>query len=265
MRGGVFLYKNCSENAEAAPQQFYRRQQAVENLIRSNVIVGAHADATNYGGVNIASRQWAEEWADKPCGDKGGMVLPEDAGDRPHFPDYASDNTVSDNVIFAPGLAVRVKDDDNKVLNNQFYVPVGSTARVLEVGTPRDLTYGGGPLKGTVIDGNWVDDYNGTHGTSTVHDDLFRLRERSMEHSEFSNNRYLGEAVCRLPFTLGQRTWRVRCVASGSSMIRSCSQRESGWSSQMAGASTVAWTPLAATTDGASTRAIAAAVRAARK
>ena len=116
---------------------WHRRYGADGNLIENNTITGG----TN--GVWVAARM-AENIAPMECSDpqyQPGYAL-----------DYADDNIIRNNVFQNVTYGVRVEDDDNQILNNQFSGD-GAQQAVL-IGTPVRTAALGQPVTGTIVTGN---------------------------------------------------------------------------------------------------------------
>lgn len=136
--GAIFFYKNCGEYVTSRPQRwFHRRYGADGNLIEGNTFTGG----TN--GIWLGARM-AENIVPMECSDpqyQPGFAL-----------DYARDNVIRDNVFEDVVYGVRVEDDDNQILDNQF---TGSGAQqAVLLGTPNRTAVLGQPVRGTVVSGN---------------------------------------------------------------------------------------------------------------
>jgi parallel beta-helix repeat protein len=118
--GAIFFYKNCGEFVTSRPQRWWPRRYGAEgNTIENNTITGG----TN--GMWIAARM-GENIAPMECSDpqyQAGYAL-----------DYADDNIIRNNVFENVTYGVRVEDDDNQILDNQFSGD-GAQQAVL-IGTP---------------------------------------------------------------------------------------------------------------------------------
>jgi nitrous oxidase accessory protein NosD len=136
--GAIFLYKNCGEYVTLRPARWWHRRYGADgNVIEHNTITGG----TN--GVWVAARM-AENILPMECSDpqyQAGYAL-----------DYADNNIVRDNVFENVTYGVRVEDDDNQILDNQFSGD-GAQQAVL-IGTPYRTATLGQPVTGTVVTGN---------------------------------------------------------------------------------------------------------------
>jgi parallel beta-helix repeat protein len=133
--GGIFLYKNCQENAKDA-DSVPRWQHSNHNVIRGNVIEKSPV------GVWIASRQSRDlsEWG---CGD------PPYYG-KSHFLDYAQNNTVEGNQFRKLDTGVIIEDDHNRVVGNTF----SDTDNSIEIGAKLRKKVLGRDVVGTVLEKN---------------------------------------------------------------------------------------------------------------
>jgi parallel beta-helix repeat protein len=137
--GGVYLYKNCWEDAVADLNELPRTTGANSNLIEGNSFIDERV------GV------WLAERADRDlnafdCGDE----LIYSTGNEKYYRDYARENTVSGNTFTNNEEAIRVKDDANIVRNNTF---VGTEKFDISVGSEiREKI--GDPVSGTLLSGN---------------------------------------------------------------------------------------------------------------
>ncbi len=136
--GAIFLYKNCGEYVASRPERWWHRRYGADgNLIENNTITGGR------NGVWVAARM-------------GENVAPMECSDPQFAPgyslDYADDNIIRNNVFQNVFYGVRVEDDDNQILNNQFSGD-GAQQAVL-IGTPKRTTVLGQPVTGTIVTGN---------------------------------------------------------------------------------------------------------------
>ena len=136
--GAIFLYKNCGEFVTSRPERWWpRRYGADGNVIENNAITGG----TN--GIWIAARM-------------GENIGPMECSDPEYQPgyslDYADDNIIRNNVFQNVTYGVRVEDDDNQILNNQFSGD-GAQQAVL-IGTPNRTATLDQPVTGTIVTGN---------------------------------------------------------------------------------------------------------------
>lgn len=141
--GGIFLYKNCGEDATARPNQWWpRRYGADGNRIERNVI------RNEENGVWIGSRM-AENQRFMDCSDPAyvanGFV-------RIHR-DFAANNLVADNLFVDVTWGVRIEDDGNRVERNLFHSERQQAQAVL-VGTRSRTDVLGEPVAGSVIADN---------------------------------------------------------------------------------------------------------------
>ncbi|MDX2165762.1 MAG: right-handed parallel beta-helix repeat-containing protein [Deltaproteobacteria bacterium] len=164
--GAIFLYKNCGEYYLSRPERWWQRRYGADNnLIEGNTITGG----TN--GVWIAARM-AEN------------IVPMECSDPQYAPgyalDYADHNIIRDNIFQNVTYGVRVEDDDNQILDNQFS-GAGAQQAVL-IGTPLRTSVLGQPVTGTIVSGNSADipanpnPYRWVHGhTNTTFSDNLSL------------------------------------------------------------------------------------------
>lgn len=136
--GAIFLYKNCGEFVNLRPQRwFVRRYGADGNTIANNTFTGGTT------GIWVAARM-GENIAPMDCSDpqyQSGYAL-----------DYADDNVIRDNVFQNVTHGIRVEDDDNQILNNQFNGDGAQQAVV--IGTPVRTSALHQPVTGTIVTGN---------------------------------------------------------------------------------------------------------------
>ena len=136
--GGIFLYKNCGEYVNLRPDRWWHRRYGADaNLIEGNTFTGG----TN--GVWIAARM-------------GENIGPMDCSDPQYQPgyalDYADANVIRDNTFTDVVYGVRVEDDGNQILDNQF---TGAAAeQAILIGTPNRTVTLGLPVSGTTASGN---------------------------------------------------------------------------------------------------------------
>lgn len=139
--GGVFLYKNCGEYP-SRPSYFERRFHADHNVITGNRFLAER------NGVWVGSRM-SENTLPMECTDPAYVDEP----GRRVVLDYASDNTVSDNVFADVVYGVRVEDDNNRVIGNRFGANSPDRHAVI-IGAPVRAAVLGRPVTGTVINDN---------------------------------------------------------------------------------------------------------------
>ncbi len=136
--GAIFLYKNCGEFVTLRPERWWHRRYGADgNLIEHNTITGG----TN--GIWIGARM-------------GENVAPMQCSDPQYAPGYTLDqadgNVIRDNVFQNVTYGVRVEDDHNEILDNQF-TGDGAQQAVL-IGTPVRTAELVQPVSGTVVTGN---------------------------------------------------------------------------------------------------------------
>ncbi|MEZ5479924.1 MAG: right-handed parallel beta-helix repeat-containing protein [Thiolinea sp.] len=144
--GGIYLYKNCWENAETRPNEVPRTEGANLNRIEGNRF------------QNETTGVWLAERADRDlsgfnCGDP--LIYEEDG--KKYYRDQARENVVADNRFENMRTGVRVMDDANTVRGNVF---VQTEHYDIDVGSrTRELI--NDPVSGTVVDGNTLSKPNG--------------------------------------------------------------------------------------------------------
>lgn len=136
--GGIFLYKNCGEYVTTRPERWWhRRYGATGNLIEHNTFTGG------MNGIWIGARM-------------GENVAPMECSDPHYTPGYAldqaDDNIIRENIFENVTYGVRVEDDGNQILDNQFSGD-GAQQAIL-IGTPVRTAALGQPVAGTVVTGN---------------------------------------------------------------------------------------------------------------
>jgi parallel beta-helix repeat protein len=136
--GAIFFYKNCGEYVTSRPERWWHRRYGADgNLIEQNTITGG------FNGIWVAARM-AENILPMQCSDpqySSGYAL-----------DYADNNIIRNNIFQNVAYGVRVEDDNNQILNNQFSGD-GAQQAVL-IGTPVRTAVLGLPVTGTVVSGN---------------------------------------------------------------------------------------------------------------
>jgi hypothetical protein len=142
--GGIFLYKNCGENASAGGH-WVRHYGATGNLIERNFI------SSEKEGVWVGSRA-AENQSFMDCSDTPYI----DAPARQVFLDPASGNTIRDNSFLYVERGIRVEDDATTVEGNRFS-DVNPSHQAIIVGTKERTNVLGQPVTDTVITGNRAD------------------------------------------------------------------------------------------------------------
>lgn len=144
--GGVYLYKNCWEDAESDTTEIPRTEGANFNRIEGNRFVNETT------GVWLAERA-DRDLADFDCGDP---VIYEDDGEK-YYRDIARENSVTDNRFEQLHTGVRVMDDANTIQNNTF---VSSEELDIDIGSEiREKI--ADPVTGTVVDGNTLSKTDG--------------------------------------------------------------------------------------------------------
>jgi parallel beta-helix repeat protein len=136
--GGIFLYKNCGEDASTSGH-WVRRYGAGGNVIQRNWI------ASEPDGVWVGSRA-AENQFFMDCSD---MPYVDQLLNRVYL-DPAKGNTLTQNMFIDVTNGVRIEDDDTTVTGNWFFRDV----RGVLIGTKLRTTVLGRPVSGTVIAGN---------------------------------------------------------------------------------------------------------------
>ena len=165
--GGILLYKNCWEHAEAEPNSRPRAEHARANLIQGNRF------ADQPFGVWVAARQ-SRDLEQMGCGDPTpysnpitvSEVLPALYHDYPSsyvggylfslngvsiWPDFAEENIITENRFEAHSLGgIRVEDDDTEITSNLF---IGDFDYIF-LGAPFRARLDGHPVLNTLIRDN---------------------------------------------------------------------------------------------------------------
>ena len=154
-KAGIALYKNCGEQHTPNKPAIIRMQHADHNTIDHNTIAQhpnrsrGKNDKTGYG-IWIASRQ-GQEFDPTPgefahCRDPY-VTTPK--GEKRNY-DYASFNTIANNTFEDNWCSLRVSDDNNQLVGNEFR---GATKYDVYIG---DTFRGeiGSPVRGTKIEKN---------------------------------------------------------------------------------------------------------------
>ncbi|MEZ5573865.1 MAG: right-handed parallel beta-helix repeat-containing protein [Halioglobus sp.] len=139
--GGIFLYKNCGEFPES-PRYFERRFPSDRNLIEDNTFWGGR------NGIWVGSRM-GENTLPMECTDDAYILEPL----RRVVLDYAADNTIRANVFQNVTYGIRVEDDGNRVIGNEFFGDAPGYHAVI-IGTPDRTAVLGRPVTGTVLKNN---------------------------------------------------------------------------------------------------------------
>lgn len=137
--GGIYLYKNCWEDADSDPTELPRLEGANFNKIEGNKF------------INETTGVWVAERADRDlngfdCGDE--LIYEKDR--EKYYRDFARENSIIANTFDNNEHAIRVMDDANIVRNNTFTstddfdIDVGSEIREKV----------GDPVSGTLLNGN---------------------------------------------------------------------------------------------------------------
>lgn len=137
--GGVYLYKNCWEDADSDPTELPRPEGANFNRIEGNKF------------INETTGVWVAERADRDlngfdCGDE--LIYEKDR--EKYYRDFARENSIIANTFDNNEHAIRVMDDANIVRNNTFTstddfdIDVGSEIREKVAD----------PVSGTLLNGN---------------------------------------------------------------------------------------------------------------
>lgn len=137
--GGIFLYKNCGEFPTSRPERWYHRRYGADgNVIENNTFVNED------NGVWIGSRM-SENTFPMECSD------PQYA---PNYRlDYADDNIIRNNEFQNVTFGVRVEDDDNQIIDNEF-TSAEAIDEAIVIGTQQRTTVLAQPVSGTVVTGN---------------------------------------------------------------------------------------------------------------
>lgn len=137
--GGVYLYKNCWEDAVSDPNELPRTEGANFNVIENNHF------------MNEATGVWIAERADRDLSgfDCGDPLVYEDDGEK-YYRDYARENSVIGNKLTDTKWGIRVMDDANIIRNNTF---TGTEKFDIDVGSGirRKIA---DPVSGTLLGGN---------------------------------------------------------------------------------------------------------------
>lgn len=137
--GGVFIYKNCSENFSSGKSAI-RWQSSDFNTIKGNTFTGERV------GVWIASRQ-SKDLSKWDCGDS--------AVDRDgrFYEDHANSNIVEGNDFCGTPTAIRVEGDNNIIVRNR--IDSASRRPVYEpykdVSKPDGRRTQGNKIEGTIM------------------------------------------------------------------------------------------------------------------
>ncbi len=141
--GGIFLYKNCGEDATTQPASHWvRHYGATGNRIEDNFI------SSEKNGIWIGSRA-AENQLPMDCSDPAYIDTP---GQKVYL-DPASDNTVHHNDFLYVSRGVRVEADRSTVTDNWFH-STGVGDQAVLIGTKERTAVLGLPVTGTVLTGN---------------------------------------------------------------------------------------------------------------
>lgn len=139
--GGVFLYKNCGENATSEPAPWWQRRYGAEgNVIAGNVMTDEPT------GVWLGSRMSENQYF-MDCSDPAYVS----SGVTRIYRDSAPDNTVQHNRFVNVEHGVRVEDDKNVVTANSF-TGAGTDAVVIGANARTDVLHE--PTRATRVTGN---------------------------------------------------------------------------------------------------------------
>ncbi|RDT56827.1 hypothetical protein DXF93_02390 [Escherichia coli] len=103
-KGGVFVYKNCSEKIHSGNQEI-RKMHADFNIIRDNVFINKKI------GVWLASRQ-GKNLKNMDCGDES------IDGAGMYYKDFADNNLVTNNTFNVVGKPIIDNGKDNRIIDN---------------------------------------------------------------------------------------------------------------------------------------------------
>jgi hypothetical protein len=142
--GGIFLYKNCGEDA-SSNGHWVRHYGATGNTIANNFI------SSEKNGVWVGSRA-AENQDFMDCSDEPYIEAPL----RRVYLDPADHNTIENNAFMFVQHAIRVEDDHTTIAGNTFSSPTSTDQAVL-IGTKERTGVLGRPVDGTVVQGNSAD------------------------------------------------------------------------------------------------------------
>nr|CAA6806246.1 MAG: Unknown protein [uncultured Thiotrichaceae bacterium] len=144
--GGIYLYKNCWEDAASDPTELPRTEGANSNRIEGN----SFTDETT--GVWIAERA-DRDLSGFDCGDP--LVYEED--DEKYYRDYANKNSVVNNTFHNLDMGVRVMDDLSIVRDNVF-TNIGGFDIDVGSGIREKIAK---PVSGTTVEGNTLSKNDG--------------------------------------------------------------------------------------------------------
>lgn len=162
--GGIFLYKNCGEFPES-PRYFERRFPSDRNLIEGNTFWGGR------NGIWVGSRM-GENTLPMECTDDAYIQEPA----RRVVLDFAAENTLRGNVFHNVIYGIQVEDDNNRVLQNQFFAS-GPGHHAVIIGTPDRTAVLGRPVTGTVLANNTSEITGNKHPYRWVHGEVDTLVE----------------------------------------------------------------------------------------
>ncbi|HPQ97287.1 MAG TPA: right-handed parallel beta-helix repeat-containing protein, partial [Thiolinea sp.] len=137
--GGIYLYKNCWEQAATDPASFPRTTGADRNLIQGNAF------------ENETIAIWVGERADRDLsGFRCGDPLYLQQGRARYYRDYARGNRILGNTFQQVGDGIRVMGDNTRIANNRFTAVQGHDVVIGSAIRSRRRE----PVRGTVLQGN---------------------------------------------------------------------------------------------------------------
>lgn len=150
--GGIFLYKNCGENA-SEPGHWVRNYGATDNIVRHNVI--ANGPNGIWVGSRASQNQYFMDCSDTPIVDVPGSL-------QRIYLDPAERNVVEYNHVSGFTNAIRVEADDtivrgNVIVGGQRGVLVGTKYRTESLSLPvTNVTVTRNTTTGTTAPYEWV-------------------------------------------------------------------------------------------------------------
>ena len=188
--GGIFLYKNCGEDA-TKPGHWVRNYGATGNIIRHNVITNGPNGV--WVGSRASENQHFFDCTDTPLSSNPATLFEA-------FLDPASANTIEYNRIQGATNAIRVEDDRTMVRGNSI---VGGTCGV-QIGTRYRTEVLNRPVTNTTITGNT------TSGVTTPYSWIFGKGTTKFQGN--SGNGGAGKLVTGTQPTIGTWLFFVRFV-----------------------------------------------------
>ena len=134
--GGIFLYRNCQERIHSDLKTVHRWQGSDENTIRGNSF------RDNGTAIWVASRQ-SRNLTNFDCGDP--------AIGEGYFEDDAKRNVIESNYFLKCATGIRIEDDENTILNNEFSP---ACKQEIIVGSEVPFRIRGKAVVGTKVHGN---------------------------------------------------------------------------------------------------------------